>query len=164
MPWKPFKTYSEKGRHIISDNRYMVVATSDKKAKPWAAPVFFAYDSKYNFYFLSAVDSRHAENISENPNVSIVIYDSTSEIGLSDGVQIEAKASMVDEKDVARVIKIYCDRLFPNSDVPATQRYKPEQYSGASEFRFFKVQVVQTYVTGVDRRMDVDLADRDGED
>lgn len=161
MPWQPYKTYSEKARHIIEKNKYMIVATSDKKGRPWAAPVFFAFDNKYTFYFLSAVDSKHAENIKENPNVSIVIFDSTSPVGLSDGVQMEAKVSLVGEKDISKVIKTYCDRLFPDSSIPATQRYQPDEYMGASEFRFFKVEIVMAYVTGVDRRISIDLNDRE---
>jgi nitroimidazol reductase NimA-like FMN-containing flavoprotein (pyridoxamine 5'-phosphate oxidase superfamily) len=162
MPWQPYRTYAEKARYIIEHNNYMIVATSDKKGNPWAAPVFFAYDDKYNFYFLSAVDSKHAENIVENPKVCLVIFDSSAPVGQSDGVQIDAKASFVPRKEVTKVINIYCDRLFPDSNISATERYDPNEYVEPAEFRFLKVEVVQAYTTGIDRRVDVDLKDREG--
>ena len=37
-----FGSYEEKARHILLHNMYMVVATSDKEAKPWGAVVFYA--------------------------------------------------------------------------------------------------------------------------
>ena len=115
MPWKPYRTYSEKARHVIETNNYVTVATTDNEGNPWAAPVFFAYDKDYNLYFLSAVDSRHAENLAQNPNIAAVIFDSTSPVGQSDGVQLEGKVIPVERKAVAKVINIYCKRLFPNS-------------------------------------------------
>lgn len=159
MAWQPYRTYSEKARYIIEHNNYMIVSTSDKSGKPWAAPVFFAYDKNYTFYFLSAVDSRHAENIAENPNVAIVIFDSSTPVGQTDGVQMDAKVSFVPKKDLSKVITTYCDRLFPNSNILATERYDPKEYYEPSEFRFFRVEVVQAYTTGIDRRVDVDLND-----
>jgi general stress protein 26 len=159
--WKPYKTYEEKGRDLVSSNKYMVVATSSKSGEPWAAPVFFANDDKYNFYFLSAVDSKHAKNILENPKVALIIFDSGSPIGQSDGLQIQAKAAVVGKKEIENVIKTYCDRLFPDSDVPATSRYDPEEYLEPSEFRFFKAEITDAFVTGVDRRVKVDLTKKD---
>lgn len=156
---KKFETYGEKAKHIISTNNYMVLATSDKKLKPWANPVFYVYDKEYNFYFLSAIDSRHAENITENPQVGVAIFDSTQRVGQSDGVQIEAKAEEVGKKNVEEVITLYGNRLFPMPKISPTERYEPEQYVAPSEFRFFKVAPIKVYVTGVDRRVEVDLSE-----
>lgn len=161
MPWEPYRTYAEKARYIIEHNNYMIVATSDKKGKPWAAPVFFAFDKNYAFYFLSAVDSKHAENIAENPNAAVVIFDSSVPVGQSDGVQMEVKISFVPKKDLTKVITLYCDRLFPDSNIQATERYDPNEYSEPAEFRFFKVEVIQAYTTGIERRVDIDLNDRE---
>ncbi len=152
-----YRTYGEMARHIIDQSRYMVIATSDKHARPWAAPVFFAYDDKFNLYFISAVDSKHAENISRNPYVAVSIFDSTQPIGMSDGVQIEGRTSVVERSKLKAVIDIYCSRLFNSANVSDSSRYNESEYSGASEFRFFKIEVTQAYVTGVDRRVKVEL-------
>lgn len=149
--------YLGMAKDIIKDNMYMVVATSDKDGKPWAAPVFYAYDEVYNFYFLSAVDSRHAENIIENPHVSIVIFNSKQILGVSEGIQMEGMAKEVGERGIDEVISLYSDRLFSNSRIPSTEGYIPKNYLKPSEFRFFKVEIETAYVTGPDRRVKVDL-------
>lgn len=154
---KKFLSYAEKAKYIIDNQNYMVLATSDKHSKPWASPLFYVYDNSYNFYFLSAIDSRHIENLMANPEVGIAIFDSSQKIGSSDGLQMEGKASMIGKDDVKKVIGLYSERLFPNSKITPEERYNPEQYVEPAEFRFFKVVPTTVYVTGVDRRDEVDL-------
>ena len=121
-------SYEEQGRSIVNHNKYMVVATAGKSGKPWAAPVFYTFDSNYDFYFLSAIDSMHAKNIIENRNVALVIYDSNSPIGISQGVQIEGTAAPVQGKELDKAIDLYSARLFRNSHLHPSERYKPEDY------------------------------------
>jgi nitroimidazol reductase NimA-like FMN-containing flavoprotein (pyridoxamine 5'-phosphate oxidase superfamily) len=152
-----YGSYDDQARSILDHNRYMVLATSTKAGRPWAAPVFFTFDKDYNFYFLSAIDSRHAKDIAENPFVSVVIYDSNSPIGISQSVQIEGKASFVQEKELGRVISLYSSRLFKSSHLEPTERYRPEDYGEGAEFRFFKITVSSAFTTGADRRVNISL-------
>ncbi|MDE1768841.1 MAG: pyridoxamine 5'-phosphate oxidase family protein [Candidatus Micrarchaeota archaeon] len=154
-------TYEEKAKYIINHNTYMVVATCGKDLKPWVAPVAYAHDSEYNFYFISAIDSRHAKHIEENPNSALAIFSSEEPIGETDGVQIEVKITQLKKGDLNRAIELYCKRLFPQSKGDAAKLYKPEQYIEPSEFRFFKAEVVKMYVTGEDRRVAVDFKSSD---
>ncbi len=153
-----YNAYEQKAKEILNECLYMVVGTSTGDGKPWIAPVLYVYDKDYNLYFLSAVDAVHSSNIQKNPNVSIAIFDSHQKIGMSEGVQIEGKAELVEKGEINKVIKLYCDKAFPDSDVAPTKRYKPEEYLGASEFRFFKVKPVNTYMTGEDRHVKVQLS------
>lgn len=156
--------YRKEAKKIVDSNKYMVLATADTEGKPWSATVAFAYDKDYNFYFISAVDSRHAENISKNPRVSFVIFDSTQDIGDSEGIQAEGRASVVERGDVEKVIGIYVKRLFPKSDMAPSEMYRPEYYSGASEFRFFRIKATGVNITGTeDRRTEVDLRETEDE-
>jgi len=154
-----YGNYGEMAKAIIKENKYMVIATSDKSGRPWANPVFYAYDDKYDFYFLSAIDSVHAKNIIANFKVSIVIFDSKQKVGSSEAVQIEGSASIVKKENLERVIRIYSENLFPSSKMEHTERYNPKDYDEPSEFRFFKVTPAKIYVTGVDRRVEVDLSE-----
>ena len=91
--------YDNKARIIIERSNYMVIGTSTKNGKPWTAPVLFVHDTSFNIYFLSAVDSLHAENILDDPNVSISIFDSHQRVGSYEGgVQAEGKAKPVGKK------------------------------------------------------------------
>ena len=148
--------YAHRARQIVESNSYMVVCTADSKGEPWGAPVFFAADQKYTkLYFISAIDSLHAKNVESNPEVSIVIFDSSSRIGSSEGVQMEGVASEVGKGEIAEAISAYSARLLEKSSSSPT--YSPEQYLDPSEFRFFKVQPRKIFVTGEDRRTEVEI-------
>ncbi len=155
-----YNAFEERAKEILSECTYMVIGTSTKDGNPWAAPVLYVYDKDYSLYFLSAVDAVHSENILKNPNVSIAIFDSHQKIGVSEGIQIEGKAELVDKGEIKKAITLYCNKVFPDSEIAPTERYRPEDYLGASEFRFFKVKPVNTYITGEDRRTKVQLSGR----
>lgn len=150
--------YNAKAKEIIQHNKYMILATCDKAANPWASPVFYAYDKEYNFYFLSAIDSRHGENIEDNPKIGVSIFNSNQRVGLSDGIQMEGAVEILDGKEVESAVEIYSKRLFPESTMKGAERYNPRDYSGAAEFRFFKIIPSKIYITGVDRRDEVSLS------
>ncbi|MCL4365342.1 MAG: pyridoxamine 5'-phosphate oxidase family protein [Candidatus Marsarchaeota archaeon] len=135
----------------------MVVGTSTKDGNPWVAPVLFVYDKDYTIYFLSAVDARHSKNLLENANVSISIFDSGQKMGTDNGIQAVGKVSLVEKEEIRKVITLYCKKLFPDSEMEPTKRYVPEEYLGASEFRFFRIKLTDTYVTGEDRHVKVEL-------
>ena len=40
-----------------------------------------------------------------------------------------------------RVIRLYCKKLFPDSDIGPTERYVPDNYLGVAEFRFFEIKL-----------------------
>lgn len=155
--WTPFKSYEGKAMSIIGRNKYMVVATSSKDAKPWAAPVFYAYDGEFNFYFVSATDSLHVRNIAENPQVALEIFDSRQPIGSADHVQMTGKAEIVGKANVDEAIELYHERLFEISGIPATKDYSAADYTEPSEFRVFKVTVTKAYINGPERRVELHL-------
>jgi uncharacterized protein YhbP (UPF0306 family) len=152
------ESYEDEAKRIIDTNRYMVLATSGNSGDPWAAVVFYTFDKKYNFYFLSAVDAKHSTNIAENPNIAFVIFDANQLMGYSESVQAECSVSFVKESELETVIKLYADRAFHDSKIKALERYKPENYGKSAEFRFYKAEVKKLYITGtVDRRTEIDL-------
>lgn len=156
----PFNTYEQKAESILFHNKYMVVSTSDSEGNPWGAAVFYVLDEKYNFYFLSAIDSLHAKNAMETHKVSLVIFDSTVSLGSYDEVQAEGKISTISGTELKKGIDLYCKKLFPGSTVPPTDRYKPSDYGEGAEFRFFKVVISKAFTTGPDRRVQVNLTKR----
>lgn len=136
--------YESKAREIIRNNKYMTLSTCDKNMNPWAAVVLFVHDDDYNFYFYSAIDSRHSKNITENPKVACVICDSSQPIGSTEEVRLEGIAHILAEEELQEVITLYNNRAFSGSYVPPNVRYRPEDYSGSSVSRFFKIDVKNT--------------------
>src|SRR5258708_17012146 len=101
------KSLEEKYREIIKKNIYLAVATASKEGKHWISPVFYAFDDGYNLYWVSNKDSLHSQLIRANPQVAIVIFDSSVPEGAGDGVYFEAIASELEtEEEIKQGIEI----------------------------------------------------------
>jgi uncharacterized protein YhbP (UPF0306 family) len=61
---------NEKARTIIRANRYMTLATS-AQGETWAAPVAYAYDQQFNFFWYSEKTARHSQHIESNQSVAV---------------------------------------------------------------------------------------------
>ncbi len=110
----------------------------------WTCPLFFAFDEKYNLYFISQPKSRHMGYIANRNNVSLAIY-STQQDPAKDvfGIQMRGHAILVDDADVEDVFKIYYARS-PAGAV--MQDNLPEKYKGArAEWKFVKIVPTEIY-------------------
>lgn len=98
-------------KEIIANNIYMTIATASLDGKPWISPVFFAYDERYNLFWVSDKNSRHSTTIRNNPQVAIVIFDSKAPEGTADAVYIEAEVEeLSDDNALKSAIKTYAAR------------------------------------------------------
>lgn len=119
----------------------------------------FAHDEKYNFYFLSSINSRHAKNIIENPSVGVAIFDSRQKMGHTEGIQMEATAGQVGKNSIGNAIEHYVTKAFPNygTNMSPTERYNPGEYMEPAELRFFKVIPDKIYIRDIEDRIEVDI-------
>ena len=94
---------------VIKKILYVNIASITPEGKPWNNPVYFAFDKNLNFYWLSWKLNQHSENIRNNPNIFITIYDSTVPAGTGFGVYFEGKAyELNNPKDILEgIIEIY---------------------------------------------------------
>ncbi len=89
----------------IKNRNVMTLATQGSQGI-WAAAVFYVNDG-FNFYFLSAETTRHAQNMQDSPNVSATIqldYDNWQDIK---GVQMEGVVEPLEGLEKAAVIARY---------------------------------------------------------
>ena len=149
------ETAGKIAKAIIEGNRYMVLSTCNSSAKPWAATVFYAHDKDYNFYFISAIDTLHAKNALENPDVAFVIFDSHTPIGMYDAVQASGAVELLGESEAPAAIQAYCKKLFSGTDTPDAI-YDPMDYVEPSEFRIFRIRLKHIYTTSQERRTEID--------
>lgn len=88
---------------------YCCIATVDEKGV-WSNPVYFAWDEKYNLYFISQMHSRHMQNIKKNSRVSVSIY-KTEQKGDVIGIQLEGEAKILEtEEDKKSAHTVYYGR------------------------------------------------------
>ena len=155
-------TNAEKARRIISANNYLTLATSDLNGKPWAAPLYYAYDKDFNFYFISASDSLHVKHIQENENVSVAIFDTHDPVGEGDGVQLEGIAHRLGILDLPYALYVYFRRRFPEEIERIKNGHFPTEYIGNSFFSFIKLKPTKVFtldlsVKDFDKRLEVEL-------
>ncbi len=153
-------------KEIIKNNIYLTLATSDKKGRPWISPVFFAYDSNYNFYWCSEKRSRHSTLIEQNNRVAGVIFDSSVPEGEGNGVYIIGKAQEVQKKEIPHAINIIYNRKKKAN--PYKKFRNIHDFTGNAPWRMYKLLPQKFWtlkdsvkVNGypVDRRTEVKLKD-----
>ena len=80
-------------KDIFEENRYCVLATVSEDGDPWISPVFFAFDRRFDIYWVSNKNSLHSKYMKNHPRIAIVIFDSHRGEGGGDALYIEAEAS-----------------------------------------------------------------------
>lgn len=101
----------------LISTEYCCIATVDPKGV-WANPVYFAYDEKFNLYFISQMPSRHMQNLKKNPRVAVSIY-KTEQKGDVVGTYIEGEAKIIleDKEEIQKAFDTYYGRAGKGPDV-----------------------------------------------
>jgi bifunctional DNA-binding transcriptional regulator/antitoxin component of YhaV-PrlF toxin-antitoxin module len=121
--------HNKRAKEILSTVLYATVATASKYGKPWNSPVAGFWDKQLNLYWFSDKDSVHSNNIRENKDVFIVVYDTTMKEGAGEGVYIEATAyEVIVPDEVRQVVGLQTGDM----------RCSYEQVTGDAVHRFYK--------------------------
>jgi general stress protein 26 len=141
---------------VIEANKYMTLATVDGDGRPWASPVYFTPDGHTEFYWVSSPEAEHSRNIATNPDVTIVIFDSSVPIGGAQAVYLTAHVDLVPDEDLAR-----CAELF-SSRYPELRSYDADYLRGQSEILLYRATATKAWIlvrggdpdygTGIDSR------------
>lgn len=131
-------------RKIIKENCYLTLGTADADV-PWVAPVYYARDEKWNFYYISLLDSLHIKHILKNPRVAFAIFDSHQREGTGNGVQGSGKTYLLPEGELEEAFKWYHTTFV---------EMKPESFTGSAPYRFFKIIPDHFYVLDPDAKVD----------
>lgn len=110
----------------------------------WVCPVYFAYDDKFNFYFISQPPSRHTRNIKEDSRVAAAIYSTAQDPGGDvKGVQLEGNARILPDQEVETAHTIYYKRKDAERGLP--KRSPTEHMGETAEWKFIKVTPAHIY-------------------
>lgn len=61
---------------ILEANTLLSMATVRGSHEPWVNTVYFAYNEKLDFYFMTPNDTQHCNNLKSNNSVALSIFDS----------------------------------------------------------------------------------------
>jgi hypothetical protein len=123
-------------RAIIDTNRYMTLATADGDGRPWASPVFYAAANYTEFYWISAPEATHSQNLAQRPQLSIVIFDSGVPAGTGQAVYMSATAEQVAAHDLGPGLAVY-----PGPAEPGSDHLTPEQVQAPAPYRLYRATV-----------------------
>jgi hypothetical protein len=93
----------ERAKAVIDMIMYQNLATVDEDGEAWIAPVYSAFDDKYNFYWKSSLTCQHSKNIRFKSNTFTSIYDSTVEEGTGFGVYMRGNSYQLEDKDIEEI-------------------------------------------------------------
>ncbi len=132
-------------KRILSNNRYMTLATTAKDGQPWSTPVFYALDDNNNFYWYSRKDTRHSLSIKENSKVAASIFgvDNADE---GFGVYLEGVASEVTKNELPHAMEVYAKKGATN-DEERKQLTTKEDFLNDAPIRMYKLIPKKMYVS-----------------
>ncbi len=151
-------------RQIIDANKFLTLATTDGNS-PWASTLFFAVDDRLDLFYTSYNDSVHVKNITRNPEVALVIFDSHAIPGkTTQGVQIKGRCMRVAGEELEKAIETVYLKRFPDPverlkhDLTAEFFSKPDNERVA---HIYKITPEKFYIldkkAGKDTRAEVDM-------
>jgi hypothetical protein len=140
-------------RAIIDANLYMVLGTADPSGTPWVSPVYYAPAAYHEFFWISAPEARHSQNVVARREVGIVVFDSSVPIDTGQAVYMAAVAEHVDGDEVTDGIELFSRRSLHHGGRPFTAN----DVRAPARHRLFRATALQHYVLepGTDRRIPV---------
>ena len=148
----------QRTHQIIRENLYMVIATASKTGMPWISPVYFASDSKLNFYWSSSKNSMHSRLINKNKNVAVVVFNSAAAEGTGNAVYMTGKASEVSGKEIQHGLNLLYNRTGKTSKY--FKNMTSSDYTGSSPVRIYKFVPRKFWMLGESVRIKGKLVDR----
>lgn len=86
----------------------------------WAAALFYASD-QFDFYFLSAGHTRHAQNIAASPQTAATIQENYRDWPAIRGIQLEGETALLTGAEREAAIALYRQKYPFVADDPALQ-------------------------------------------
>ena len=149
-------------RWVIEANHYMTLGTRDPDGRPRLSPVYYTAARYTDFYWLSSPQAHHSRNVAERPEIEIVIFDSTADVGDGEAVYLAATARPIRDNELETV----CPEAFRTT--AGARRFEPEELRGDAPLRLYVAHATSCEVhvagrhpvhgRGVDTRQPADPA------
>jgi len=133
-------------RRVIDANHYMTLATRAPDGWPRLSPVYYTAACYTDFYWLSSPQARHSRNLTDRPEVEIVIFDSTVAVGEGEAVYVSATAPPIRDDELEAV----CPEAFRTT--AGARRFAPDELRGGAPLRLFVAHATawEVHVAGSD--------------
>ena len=139
---------------IVDANLYMVLGTADEAGRPWVTPVYYAPVDHREFLWVSRPETLHSRNLVVQPQISIVIFDSSVPIGTGQGVYMAATAEEVTGAARVAAIDVFSRRSLGHGG----RAWTIADVEPPAELRLYRATATAHYILGpIDRLVPVNL-------
>ena len=118
-------------RRVLATNRYVTLATLDPDGRPRLSPVYYTPARERDLYWVSSPDAHHSHNLTERPELELVIFDSTVRVGGAEALYASATAREVPAAELERTVGEAFD---PSRGARA---FAPEELRGDADLRLY---------------------------
>jgi hypothetical protein len=134
-------------RRVIDGNHYLTLATREADGRPRLSPVYYTAARYTDFYWVSSPEAQHSRNLTEHPDIEIVIFDSTAEAGAGEAVYLSATARKINDDDLVAVLP----EAFRTT--AGARRFEADELRGDAPLRLYVATVTscEVHVRGSDR-------------
>ena len=127
-------------RRVIDANHYMTVATRDPDGQARLSPVYYTAARYSDLYWVSSPGAQHSRNLVEHPDVKIVIFDSTAQVGEGEAVYLAASARAIEDEELDAA----CAEAFRTT--AGARRFAADELRGSAELRLYVARVTSCEV------------------
>lgn len=127
-------------RSFVESNVYLTLGTTDG-LEVWTAPLFYRFDERGYFYFISQKTARHSVHIRKNPRVSFSIFDSHAPVWQGNGIQ---GSGLVEELEGERLLEAV------SHYEAAGVRFEPKHLRGLEPYRLYRLKPESVYILDPD--------------
>ena len=132
-------------KELIAKADYLSLSTTDG-TNPWATPLYFAVDEKFNFYFVSRKDTLHSKNLYKNPNVSFCIFNSEDKAFTAQGLQATGIAHEVGLAEALQGLTVIYKKKHPDVDDLKRIKLNVKSVTGLINNRIYCIKLTHVYV------------------
>ena len=127
---------------LVAENSYVTLATASGDGVPWASPVWFAARGLEMFVWASKPGAQHSRNISQNPRVSLVVFDSSRPPGVGSALYASAHAELVADTEFDEALDLYNARSMERE----LEGFDPSALRAPARHRLYRAVVREAFV------------------
>jgi nitroimidazol reductase NimA-like FMN-containing flavoprotein (pyridoxamine 5'-phosphate oxidase superfamily) len=128
-------------RTLLDTNRYLTLGTVDPHGRPWTSPVYFAAAGLRDFYWTSETGARHSRHLTAQPQVSIVVFDSSVLPYHGRAVYAVGVARELQGDDLDRGLRVY-----PGPSDRDASPISRDDVTGSSPYRLYRATATEVWV------------------
>jgi nitroimidazol reductase NimA-like FMN-containing flavoprotein (pyridoxamine 5'-phosphate oxidase superfamily) len=128
---------------LLDANLYLTLGTTSADGRPWISPVCFAAAGVREYYWVSATDAQHSRNLTERPQVSLVVFDSTVAPYHGRAVYATGHARELSGDDLDAGLAVYPG---PNQRGGGVSTLTRDEVTRSSKYRLYQATATDLWV------------------